>query len=56
MSKPKPLTVSQSKQGKNCISIPLHDVMYLQSDGDYVQVITKEGTHLKEQTMIFFET
>jgi len=35
--------------------IPIGDILYIQSDGDYVQIITKDGKFLKEQTMKYFE-
>ncbi|MDR1898201.1 MAG: LytTR family transcriptional regulator DNA-binding domain-containing protein [Prevotellaceae bacterium] len=35
--------------------IPIHDIMYLQSEGDYVQIVTEKGKYLKEQTMKYFE-
>ena len=31
------------------------EVLYLQADGDYVQIITAQGKYLKEQTMKSFE-
>ena len=36
--------------------IPIGEILYIQSDGDYVQIITKEGKFLKEQTMKYFES
>ena len=44
------------KTGQKLHIIPLQEILYIQSDGDYVQLITKNGKHLKEQTMKFFET
>jgi hypothetical protein len=41
--------------GQKLHLIPIQEVIYIQSDGDYVQVITPEGKYLKEQTMRFFE-
>lgn len=35
--------------------IPLRDIVYLQSYGDYVQIITPSGKYLKERTMKYFE-
>lgn len=35
---------------------PIEDILYIQSDGDYVQIITKDGKFLKEQTMKYFES
>jgi len=36
--------------------IPIGEILYIQSDGDYVQIITKDGKFLKEQTMKYFES
>jgi DNA-binding LytR/AlgR family response regulator len=54
--KQEPIDRITVKTGQKLHIISLQEIMYLQSDGDYVQVITKEGTHLKEQTMKYFET
>jgi DNA-binding LytR/AlgR family response regulator len=35
--------------------IPVADILYLQSEGDYVLIITADGKYLKEQTMKYFE-
>jgi hypothetical protein len=39
------------KEGQKLHIINLHEIIYLQADGDYVQIITEKGKHLKEQTM-----
>ena len=44
------------KSGQKIHVIPLADISYFQSYGDYVQIITDKGTFLKEQTMKYFET
>ena len=44
------------KTGQKLHIIPVEDIIYIQSDGDYVQLATKDGKFLKEQTMKFFET
>jgi hypothetical protein len=44
------------KTGQKLHIIPVQEIIYIQSDGDYVQIITKDGKYLKEQTMKFFET
>jgi hypothetical protein len=36
--------------------IPINDIVYLRSEGDYVMIITSEGKYLKEQTMKYFES
>lgn len=35
--------------------VELADILYLQADGDYVQIHTSTGNHLKEDTMKYFE-
>ena len=44
------------KTGKKLHIIPIKEIVYIQSDGDYVKIITEDGTYLKEQTMKYFET
>ena len=44
------------KTGLKLHIIPIQEIIYIQSDGDYVQLITKDGNYLKEQTMKYFET
>jgi two-component system LytT family response regulator len=36
--------------------IPVDDVIYLEAEGDYVMIHTKDNKHLKEKTMKYFET
>jgi hypothetical protein len=36
--------------------IPVNDIVYLRSEGDYVMIISNEGKYLKEQTMKYFES
>ena len=36
--------------------IPIDDVIYLEAEGDYVMIHTKDNKHLKEKTMKYFET
>lgn len=36
--------------------ISLEELLYIQSDGDYVTLCTSEGNFLKEQTMKYFQT
>ncbi|OKS84995.1 LytR/AlgR family response regulator transcription factor [Mucilaginibacter polytrichastri] len=43
------------KTGTKVKIIPVHDVIYLEADDDYVSVHTAEGSFLKNKTMSFFE-
>lgn len=43
------------KTGTKVKIIPVHDVLYLEADDDYVSVHTAEGSFLKNKTMSFFE-
>jgi hypothetical protein len=36
--------------------IPINDIVYLRSEGDYVMIISNDGQYLKEQTMKYFES
>ena len=36
--------------------IPVNDVIFLEAEGDYVMIHTKDNKHLKEKTMKYFET
>jgi two-component system LytT family response regulator len=36
--------------------IPVDEVIYLEAEGDYVMIHTKDNKHLKEKTMKYFET
>ena len=36
--------------------IPIDEVVYLEAEGDYVMIHAKDGRHLKEKTMKYFET
>jgi DNA-binding LytR/AlgR family response regulator len=36
--------------------IPVNEIIYLRSEGDYVMVISNDGKYLKEQTMKYFES
>jgi hypothetical protein len=44
------------KIGQKIQVVPVSDILYLQSDGDYVHIVTLQGKYLKEQTMKYFET
>ncbi len=43
------------KTGTKVKIIPAHDIQYLQSDDDFVKVVTAEGSFLKNKTMQFYE-
>jgi hypothetical protein len=43
------------KIGSNIRMIPINDIFYLQSEGDYVLIITEKEKFIKEQTMKYFE-
>lgn len=43
------------KSGTKIHVILIPDIVYLQADGDYVQIITTDGKYLKEQTMKYFD-
>jgi len=36
--------------------VPIDDIVYLEAEGDYVMIYTKDAKHLKEKTMKYFET
>ncbi|HNY01928.1 MAG TPA: LytTR family transcriptional regulator DNA-binding domain-containing protein [Bacteroidales bacterium] len=36
--------------------IPVEEIVYLEAEGDYVMIHTKDARHLKEKTMKYFET
>mgnify|MGYP000349769675 FL=1 len=44
------------KDGTKIHLIELADLLYIQSCGDYVTLITPEREYIKEQTMKYFET
>ncbi|OQY02557.1 MAG: DNA-binding response regulator [Bacteroidetes bacterium 4572_117] len=43
------------KSGHKIVFIPVEDVIYLESEDDYVMIYTKTGKHLKQATMKYFE-
>ena len=43
------------KTGQKIHVILIPDIIYIQSDGDYVQLITENGKYIKEETMKYFE-
>lgn len=44
------------KSGAKIHVIMIPEIIYMQADGDYVQIFTTNGKYLKEQTMKYFET
>ena len=44
------------KSGHKIAFIPVEDVVYIESEDDYVMIYTKTGRHLKQATMKYFET
>jgi hypothetical protein len=43
------------KSGSKIHVVLVPEILYLQADGDYVQIFTNQGKYLKEQTMKYFE-
>jgi two-component system LytT family response regulator len=43
------------KSNSNIHVIPLNEVLYIESEDDYVMIHTVKGKHLKHQTMKFYE-
>jgi len=43
------------KTGNNIRIIPMHEILYLQADDDYVKIHTKEGSFLKKKTISYYE-
>lgn len=43
------------KTGTKIDVLPIGDILYLESFGDYVYLYTREGRYIKEQTMKYFE-
>jgi hypothetical protein len=43
------------KSGTKIHVVLVPEILYLQADGDYVQIFTNQGKYLKEQTMKYFE-
>ena len=51
----KPLENIAIKSGRNINVVPVSEVRYLKSEGDYVMIHTLSGRFMKEQTMKYFE-
>ncbi len=43
------------KSGTKIFVLPVHNIQYIEADGDYVKVHTRESAYLKEKTMKYFE-
>lgn len=43
------------KSGNNINLVAVDEIVYIRADGDYVQIFTSKGKHLKEETMKYFE-
>ena len=43
------------KSGSKIHVVLVSEILFLQADGDYVQIISAQGKYLKEQTMKYFE-
>ena len=43
------------KSGTKIHVVLVPEILFLQADGDYVKIFTKDGKYLKEQTMKYFE-
>ncbi|MDP4238667.1 MAG: LytTR family DNA-binding domain-containing protein [Bacteroidota bacterium] len=43
------------KSGSKIHVVLVPEILYLQADGDYVQIFTTQGKYLKEQTMKYFD-
>jgi len=43
------------KSNNNIYVIPLFEILYIESEDDYVMIHTTKGKHLKHQTMKFYE-
>jgi len=51
----KPLDNIAIKSGRNINVVPVSEIRYIKSEGDYVMIHTLSGHFLKEQTMKYFE-
>ncbi|MDR3329400.1 MAG: LytTR family DNA-binding domain-containing protein [Prevotellaceae bacterium] len=49
------LTRVAVKRRQQIYVIPLHEIRFIEADGDYVKVHTAKGAFLKEKTMKYFE-
>ncbi|HYG53345.1 MAG TPA: LytTR family transcriptional regulator DNA-binding domain-containing protein [Flavobacteriales bacterium] len=43
------------KTGTKVKIIPVHEIQYMQSEDDFVKIVTAEGSYLKNRTMQFYE-
>jgi two-component system LytT family response regulator len=54
--KPEYLQRIAVKSGQKIFVMPIQNIHYIEADGDYTKIVTKEGAFLKEKTMRYFET
>ncbi|MDR3296621.1 MAG: LytTR family DNA-binding domain-containing protein [Prevotellaceae bacterium] len=52
---PESLTRIAVKDRQHIHVVPLHELYYIEADGDYVKLHTSKGAFLKEKTMKYFE-
>src|SRR6478736_5308567 len=43
------------KTGNKVKIIPVHEILYIEADDDFVKIYTTEGSFLKNKTMTFYE-
>lgn len=43
------------KSGANIVVVPLHDILFIEAQEDYVMVYAQQGRYLKSQTMGYYE-
>ncbi len=55
-NKPEPLQRIAVKSGAKVFVLPINQIQFIEADGDYVKVHTRDSAFLKEKTMRYFET
>ena len=53
---PELLNMIAVKTGTRVHLIPVEDICFIEAEGDYVKIITKDTFYLKEKTLKYFET
>lgn len=53
--KAEPLQRIAVKSGSKIFVLPIQNIQYIEADGDYVKVHTRDNSYLKEKTMKYFE-
>lgn len=53
--KAEPLQRIAVKSGAKIFVLPIQNIQYIEADGDYVKVHTRDNSYLKEKTMKYFE-